>query len=74
MQLSTTTEALLTAIKSDVRHRVHRIVDEAERAAMVMESERQVEDVLEIAMLRVEEALAEAARAMAREIQRDRVA
>jgi hypothetical protein len=74
MQLSTTTEALLTAIKSDVRQRVHRIVDEAERAAMVMESERQVEDVLEIAMLRVEEALAEAARAMAREIQRDRVA
>ena len=73
MQLSTTTEALLTAIKSDVRGRVHRIVDEAERAAMFMDSEHQVEQVLEIAMLRVEEALAEAARAMAREIQRDRV-
>ncbi|MFO7587023.1 MAG: hypothetical protein R6X22_03030 [Gemmatimonadota bacterium] len=67
-----TTEALLCAIKGDVRQRVETIVDRAERAAMTLDSEQQVEQVLELALLRVEEAIAEAARAMAREIHRDR--
>lgn len=71
MQIDTTTEALLCAIKSDVRQRVDDIVDGAEQAAMSLDSERQVEQLLEMALVRVEEAIAEAARAMAREIHRD---
>ena len=39
---------------------------------MTLDSERQVEELLELALVRVEEAIAEAARAMAREIHRDR--
>ena len=39
---------------------------------MTLESEQQVEQLLEIALIRVEEAIAEAAKAMAREIHRDR--
>lgn len=72
MQYSATTEALLQAIKQDVKHRVDEIVDEAERAAMTLESERHVDQVLEQALVLVEEALAEAAHAMAREIHRER--
>ena len=72
IQIDTTTEALLCAIKSDVRQRVDDIVDRAEQAAMTLDSERQVEELLELALVRVEEAIAEAARAMAREIHRDR--
>ncbi len=72
MQIDTTTEALLCAIKSDVRQRVDDIVDRAEYAAMKMTTEQQVDQLLEVALLRVEEAIAEAARAMAREIHRDR--
>lgn len=72
MQIDMTTEALLYAIKSDVRHRVDEIVDGAEQAAMSLDSERQVEQLLEAALVNVEEAIAEAARAMAREIHRDR--
>lgn len=72
MQYSATTEALLQAIKQDVKHRVDEIVDEAEHAAMTLESERHVDQVLEQALVLVEEALAEAAHAMAREIHRER--
>jgi len=72
MQYSATTEALLQGIKCDVKFRVDEIVDEAERAAMTLESEQQVDQVLEQALLLVEEALAEAAHAMAREIHRER--
>jgi uncharacterized protein Yka (UPF0111/DUF47 family) len=72
MQIDTMTEALLYAIKSDVRQRVDDIVDQAERAAMTLDSEQQVDQLLEVALIRVEEAIAEAARAMAREIHRDR--
>jgi hypothetical protein len=72
MQYSAVTDALLDAIKSDVRHRVDDIVDYAEHAAMEMESENDVDEVLHLAMLRVEDALAEAAQAMAREIRRER--
>jgi len=72
MQIDMTTDALLCAIKSDVRQRVDDIVDGAEQAAMSLDSERQVEQLLEVALVRVEEAIAEAARAMAREIHRDR--
>lgn len=72
MQYSATTEALLQAIKHDVKHRVDVIVDEAEKAAMTLESEQHVDQVLEQALLLVEEALAEAAHAMAREIHRER--
>ncbi len=68
---SATTEALLHAIKADVRKRVDRIVDYAEQAAMSLGSEAEIDRVLEQALLRVEEALAEAARAMAREIHRE---
>jgi len=71
MQIDMTTEALLCAIKSDVRQRVDDIVDGAEQAAMSLNSEQQVEQLLEVALVRVEEAIAEAARAMAREIHRD---
>lgn len=71
MQIHMTTEALLCAIKSDVRQRVDDIVDGAEQAAMSLDSERQVEQLLEVALVRVEEAIAEAARAMAREIHWD---
>ena len=72
MQIDMMTEALLCAIKSDVRQRVDDIVDGAEHAAMSLNSEQQVEQLLETALVRVEEAIAEAARAMAREIHRDR--
>lgn len=72
MQYSATTEALLQAIKQDARHRVDHIVDEAEQAALTLESERHVDQVLERALVMVEEALTEAARAMAREIHRER--
>ena len=48
------------------------IVDRAERAAMTLDSEQQVDQLLEVALIRVEEAIAEAAKAMAREIHRDR--
>ena len=72
MPYNTTTEALLQAIKCDVKFRVDEIVDEAEHAAMSLESEHQVDQVLEQALMLVEEALAEAAHAMAREIHRER--
>lgn len=72
MPYHTTTEALLQAIKCDVKFRVDEIVDEAEHAAMSLESEQQVDQVLEQALLLVEEALAEAAHAMAREIHLER--
>ena len=72
MQYSATTEALLQAIKQDVKSRVDEIVDEAEYAALTLESERHVDQVLEQALVLVEEALAEAAHAMAREIHRER--
>lgn len=72
MQYSATTEALLQAIKCDVKYRIDTIVDEAEWAAMSLESEQQVDQVLDQALLLVEEALAEAAHAMAREIHRER--
>jgi hypothetical protein len=72
MQYSATTEALLQAIKHDVKSRVDEIVDEAEKAAMTLESEEHVDQVLEQALMLVEEALAEAAHAMAREIHRER--
>ncbi len=74
MQYSATTEALLQAIKSDVRKRVDAIVDYAERAVTMLSSEAEVDQVLEQALLRVEETLTEAARAMAREIHRERTA
>ena len=73
MSYSPTTEALLHAIKSDVRSRVDDIVEGAERAAMTLTSEDEVDAVLERALLEVERTLAEAARAMAREIQRERM-
>lgn len=73
MSYSATTEALLHAIKSDVRSRVDDIVEGAERAAMTLTSEDEVDAVLERALLEVERTLAEAARAMAREIQRERM-
>jgi hypothetical protein len=72
MQYSATTEALLQAIKSDVRKRVDSIVDYAEQAAISLASEEEVDRVLEQALLQVERALAEAAKAMAREIHLDR--
>jgi hypothetical protein len=73
MSYSATTEALLHAIKNDVRSRVDDIVEGAERAAMTLASEDEVDAVLERALLEVERTLAEAARAMAREIQRERM-
>ena len=73
MQYSATTEALLHAIKNDVRSRVDGIVEFAEHAAMTLTSEDEVDVVLERALLEVERALAEAARAMAREIHRERM-
>ena len=73
MQYRESTEALLHAIKNDVRSRVDDIVDYAEHAAMTLTSENEVDAVLERALLEVEKTLAEAARAMAREIQRERM-
>jgi len=73
MSYSATTEALLHAIKNDVRNRVDDIVDGAERAAMTLTSEAEVDAVLERALAEVERTLAEAARAMAREIHRERM-
>ena len=73
MQYSATTEALLHAIKKDVRNRVDDIVDYAENAAMTLASETEVDAVLERALVAVEKTLAEAARAMAREIHRERM-
>ena len=73
MQYSATTEALLHAIKKDVRNRVDNIVDYAENAAMTLASETEVDAVLERALVAVEKTLAEAARAMAREIHRERM-
>ena len=73
MHYSATTEALPHAIKNDVRNRVDGIVDFAENAAMTLTSETEVDAVLEQALLAVEKTLAEAARAMAREIQRERM-
>lgn len=73
MHYSATTEALLDAIKSDVRRRVDGIVEFAEQAAMTMTSEDEVDAVLEHALCEVERALAEAAQAMAREIHRERL-
>ena len=48
-------------------------MDFAEHAAMTLTSEGEVDAVLERALLEVEKTLAEAARAMAREIQRERM-
>ena len=73
MQYSESTEALLHAIKNDVRSRVDDIVDYAEHAAMTLTSENEVDAVLERALLEVEKTLAEAARAMAGEIHRERM-
>lgn len=73
MQYSESTEALLHAIKNDVRSRVDDIVDYAEHAAMTLTSENEVDAVLERALLEVEKTLSEAARAMAREIYRERM-
>ena len=47
MQYSESTEALLHAIKNDVRSRVDDIVDYAEHAAMTLTSENEVDAVLE---------------------------
>jgi len=53
MQYSATTEALLHAIKNDVRNRVDDIVDYAEHAAMSLTSETEVDKALERALLEV---------------------
>ncbi|MFQ5888684.1 MAG: hypothetical protein ACE5JR_01390 [Gemmatimonadota bacterium] len=73
MGYSPTTEALLHAIKNDVRARVDEIVVSAERLAMSRKNEAEVDRILQHALLRVEKALAEAAQAMAREIHRERL-
>lgn len=73
MAYSPTTEALLQAIKNDVRARVDDIVARAERAALSVRSEVEIDRVLQHALVRVEQALAEAAEAMAREIHRERL-
>ena len=57
MQYSESTEALLHAIKNDVRSRVDDIVDYAEHAAMTLTSENEVDAVLERALLEVEKTL-----------------
>ncbi|MDT8436898.1 MAG: hypothetical protein RRA92_09095 [Gemmatimonadota bacterium] len=72
MQIDTTTDALLCAIRGDVRRRVDRIVTEAETATRTLASEQEIDRVLDQALRRVESAIGDAARAMAREIQRDR--
>ncbi len=68
MRHSPATEALLSAIKNDVRHRVDAIVDDAEGVVMSLDNEAEIEEVLDGALVRVERALTEAAEAMAREI------
>lgn len=73
MRYSPMTEALLEAIKNDVRERVDEIVSAAERAALSQHSEAEVDRVLQAALVRVEQALVEAAQAMAREIHRERL-
>ena len=65
MHYSETTEALLHAIKNDVRNRVDDIVDYAEHAAMTLTSETEVDAVLEQALAAVEKTLAEAADVLA---------
>ncbi|MFQ5746331.1 MAG: hypothetical protein ACE5HF_03820 [Gemmatimonadota bacterium] len=73
MAYSGTTEALLHAIKSDLRSRVDHIVEYAEFAAGTLGDPDEIETVLQFALSRVEEALSEAAQAMAREIHLERL-
>lgn len=73
MAYSGTTKALLHAIKSDLRSRVDHIVEYAEFAASTLDDADEIETVLQFALSRVEEALSEAAQAMAREIHLERL-
>jgi hypothetical protein len=59
---------MLSAIKGDVRTRVDTIVDGAEGVVMELSNEAEIEAVLDGALVSVEQALTEAAEAMAREI------
>ncbi len=68
MRHSPGTEAMLSAIKGDVRTRVDTIVDDAEGVVMELSNEAEIEAVLDGALVAVEKALTEAAEAMAREI------
>ena len=68
MRHSPTTEAMLSAIKGDVRTRVDTIVDDAEVVVMDLSNEAEIEAVLDGALISVEKALTEAAEALAREI------
>ena len=68
MRHSPATEAMLSAIKGDVRHRVDTIVDDAEGVVMELSNEAEIEAVLDGALVAVENALTEAAEAMPREI------
>lgn len=68
MRHSPATEAMLSAIKGDVRNRVDTIVDDAEGVVMELSNEAEIEAVLDGALVAVENALTEAAEAMAREI------
>ena len=68
MRHSPATEAMLSAIKGDVRTRVDTIVDDAEGVVMGLSNEAEIEAVLDGALVAVEKALTEAAEAMAREI------
>ena len=68
MRHSPATEAMLSAIKGDVRNRVDTIVDDAEGVVMGLSNEAEIEAVLDGALVAVENALTEAAEAMAREI------
>lgn len=68
MRHSAATEAMLGAIKGDVRTRVDTIVDDAEGVVMQLSNEAEIEAVLDGALVEVEKALTEAAEAMAREI------
>lgn len=68
MRHSAATDAMLSAIKGDVRHRVDTIVDDAEGVVMQLSNEAEIEAVLDGALVEVENALTEAAEAMAREI------
>jgi hypothetical protein len=68
MRHSAATDAMLSAIKGDVRSRVDSIVDDAEGVVMQLSNEAEIEAVLDGALVAVEKALTEAAEAMAREI------
>lgn len=68
MRHSPATDAMLSAIKGDVRTRVDAIVDDAEGVVMQLSNEAEIEATLDGALVEVEKALTEAAEAMAREI------